>query len=104
MITVFGLILGTLTLMLRAVVMKKLWLWFIIPQFGLSPLTYGTAMGLSMFVSILTAWRSSSLAEIKDMRASDNKDHFDFILTNGLVHVGVLLFIWGFSWLIHSFM
>ena len=104
MITVFGLVLGTLTLMLRALVLKKLWMWFIIPQFGLSPLTYGTAMGLSLFVSILTVWKSFSIGEIKEMRGIEDKDHIDFLLTNSLVQAGVLLYIWGFSWLIHSFM
>jgi hypothetical protein len=40
--------------LLRAFVLTKLWLWYLVPGFGLAPLTLGYAYGLSLIAGYLT--------------------------------------------------
>lgn len=46
----------------RAFVGVKLWLWFVVPQFGLAPIPIVTAIGLSVLVGMY----SGSSAQPKD--------------------------------------
>jgi hypothetical protein len=39
--------------LLRAFVLRKLWLWFIVPQFGLDALSYPAAIGVALVWSFL---------------------------------------------------
>lgn len=41
---------------------SKLWIWFVVPQFGLAPLSINTAIGLSVLIGLY----SSQRAEPKD--------------------------------------
>jgi hypothetical protein len=39
--------------LLRAFVLRKLWLWFVVPQFGLDALSYPAAIGVALVWSFL---------------------------------------------------
>jgi hypothetical protein len=43
----------------RGFVASKLWLWFVVPQFGLAPLPIAIAIGLSTLVALFTPSRPS---------------------------------------------
>lgn len=46
-----GLVLLPLTMIWIGFVTTKLWAWFVLPQFGVKPLTLAMAVGLGLFVS-----------------------------------------------------
>ncbi len=50
-VAVFGLL--PASLVVSPLVLKALWGWFIVPQFGARPLTYVSALGLDLVFSIL---------------------------------------------------
>jgi len=56
----FLLIIGLTTgaILMEAVVVQQVWSWFIVPAFGLAPLTLVTAIGLSLLSTMLTNHRS----------------------------------------------
>jgi hypothetical protein len=56
-------ILLPLGIFMNAWMLTKLWAWFIVPQFGLAPLSYLGAAGLSIIVSRLTKQDLSSLVK-----------------------------------------
>ena len=59
---VVALLLAPLLIVLRGWVLSKLWLWLIVPTFGLRVLSVWQAIGLSVIVGVLT------------MKASDPDD------------------------------
>ena len=83
------------TMMYHAFVVAKLWAWFIVPTFGLDPLTLPVAYGLSLIASFLTYQHDFS---------SDNADfggHFSEGLIVAIVMPTVALF---FGFIVSSFM
>jgi len=102
MTIVIGFILGMVQLMLRAFVIKTLWLWFIVLQFGLAPLSYGTAMGISLFFSIVIGRNFLSRSQIEEAKLNPND--MEVISFNCLIQIIMLLSTLVFSWVIHSFM
>jgi len=58
-----------LEVFLNAWVITKLWSWFIIPQFGLSVLSYVNAAGFALFVGVLT---HQDLSEIQKKESDDS--------------------------------
>lgn len=42
------------TTMLRGLVLVKLWAWFMVPQFGVHPLTIPVALGIAAILYLLT--------------------------------------------------
>lgn len=54
-VIVAGLLLWIVPLIiLRGYVLVELWSWFIVPTFGLRPLTFAQALGVSLVVAFLT--------------------------------------------------
>lgn len=49
-----ALLISPLTVVLNGFVLCKLWLWFVVPQFHLAPLTIPVALGISVLVGMLT--------------------------------------------------
>lgn len=81
--------------MLRGWAMMMLWGWFIVPTFHLAPLTLVPAMGISLFVSLITL----SSPESEDKRSPTER--------TGMI-IGVNLFVplilVGAGWLYHLWM
>lgn len=47
-------IVSPIVLALRGFVLAQLWLWFVVPQFGVAPLKIPVALGISTIISMLT--------------------------------------------------
>lgn len=45
-------ILAAVAIILKVLVLKSLWAWFIVPFFGIAPLTFAMAFGFSLFATI----------------------------------------------------
>jgi hypothetical protein len=58
----FGLIAGLVTILAlwRGFVATKLWLWFVVPHFGLAPLPLHIAIGLSALIGLYHAYRPTA--------------------------------------------
>jgi ABC-type sugar transport system permease subunit len=57
--TALVLVLCLLPIAAEAFVLKKLWRWFVVPQFGLLPLTLPVALGFSLAARFLLGWCGS---------------------------------------------
>jgi len=102
---ILNLVLGTILLFLRAAIIKALWLWFIVAQFaGLAPLSLGTAMGLSLFMSVVISRKYFSMKELQEIKDMDNTELVQTTTSNFFVQIGVLLSTLVVSWVIHSMM
>jgi hypothetical protein len=92
-----GCIIGFLALpflmALKAVVVRDLWLWFVVPL-GVAALSFWHAMGLSSLVALLTH-------QIAKSEFEDEEHGWAFRLVTLVI---AYLFAWGLGWLIHSFM
>ena len=73
----------------------KLWGWFIVTTFVLTPITIAQAIGLSLVVGLLTS-------ELKMEEETDN--WFDKIITKFVFIVLMYAMILFEGWVIHSFM
>jgi hypothetical protein len=51
---------------LKGFVISKLWLWFVVPYFGLEPLSIPLAIGLGMIVSFVSNPRKENDVKIRD--------------------------------------
>ena len=51
---------GFITSLLQAFVAIQLWMWFIVPTFGLPPLGLVTAMGITLLISLLFKSRTDT--------------------------------------------
>lgn len=75
-------------------VITKLWMWFVIPAFGLQPLSIPLALGLGTLVSYF-AWRQ------KDSEVGETTK--DFIKAMMVIYIRPALFLligWIYSWFI----
>lgn len=68
---VFNIITSLAIIIFRGFVITKLWSWFVIPQFGLSPLSVSMATGLALLITLLTF--SISIADIKAIQEYANE-------------------------------
>lgn len=69
---------------------SKIWLWFIVAEFGVDPLSYRGAIGLSIF---------SSLFLLGVARESSVKNEESDVLTKVIVAVLTPLIILVFAWI-----
>jgi len=53
-------------ILIEAAVIQQVWEWFIVPAFGLAPLTLVTAIGLSLLLLMLTS-HATGLETIRDL-------------------------------------
>tara|TARA_Y100000310_G_C20644074_1_gene795597 strand:+ start:368 stop:670 length:303 start_codon:yes stop_codon:yes gene_type:complete len=75
-----------------------LWDWFIIP-FGLPPIGYAHALGLSIVLNFLIP-ADAILSKVNDIRKDQGESKWMFPITMGLRPPLTLLF----GWIVHSFM
>jgi hypothetical protein len=75
-------------------VLTKLWMWFVVPTFGLPMLTIPVAIGLALIVGFLThQMRQTNRDEEPLVQAASLFGH-------GFFNAGVILFM---GWVVHSF-
>jgi hypothetical protein len=98
---VLQILFGVLNTFLRGVLIKTFWGWFILTQFhGLPDLSIIGAIGLSLFVSAVSPWRSLSREEIGE----DRDDAVSRGLINSFLYFLACLFSLGVGWIVHSMM
>lgn len=71
-------------------VLSKLWLWFLVPIFGLQPLNITQAIGISIIVGFLTH-------QVDIKKGKDDKVKLFLVLINPFI---ILLF----GYIVHKFM
>jgi len=81
----------------KGFVFTKLWMWFVIPMFGLPPISIPMAIGLCLVAAFLT-----HQARISPPGASshDDLDQAAKLFGYGFVNAGVILFV---GWVVHAF-
>ena len=77
----------------RAYVMTVLWSWFVIPMFGLQPLTIAVAFGLCLFVALFSR-RTNSDEENEKMKS------WQYWAVNAVSPLAIL----GLGWIAKQFM
>lgn len=77
---------------LRATTLAQLYIWFIVPTYHVSPITPGTAYGITLLVHLMTYVIPPNRFKTKD------EDGFLITLFAGCV---ISAFALGFGWLIH---
>lgn len=92
--TVVALVLGAI---MGGFVLSKLWIWFMVPIFDLSPLRVVEAIGLSFIVNYMT---KTSLESNKTLEGPFLKELLKAFLQTLVMAVGFLLI----GWIIHLFM
>lgn len=78
--------------LLRAMVIRDLWLWFIAPQFHLAPLTLVNAWGLSLLIGFMTLQYQSS---------PKKEDDLAYSISVACYMILSPLMVWGWGGLIH---
>lgn len=101
---IFSLFLKILEIFIRGLLIKKLWMWFIVSHFGLIPLNIGTAIGISLIASSITVWKHYSPAEFAEARDLSIADNVRNSLLNSLLQGVSMLFVFIAAWLIHIMM
>jgi len=80
--------------LLRAFIITQIWGWYMVPLFGVAPITMVLAFGLACIVQLLTLNRAGLSAD----RVAENKDaeNSHAILSAASMLVATL-FIWGMA-------
>ncbi len=90
-----------LTLMWEGFVLTCLWAWFVVPTFGVAPLTFITAMGLMLVVGLMCVVSTNSAILFERYKEDKGKlQAWSLILSTKAVCPAILL---GFGYLIHLF-
>lgn len=85
------LILGFIIGLVKTIIIKKFWLWFIVYYFHVAPLSFWIAYGFSLFISILTPLKMCSQKdfdtneEIINNLALQLKNFFTWLFSLGLI-------------------
>lgn len=78
--------------MLRGWVLSVMWMWFVVPTFGLTPLSIPVAIGIGLILSFTTHQTNIS--------AKPKRDISDIASSA----VGYPLVLLGLAWIVKSFM
>ena len=87
-----ALFIGTL---LKAFIIAQIWGWYMVPLFGVAPITMVLAFGLACIVQLLTLNSAGLSAD----RVAENKDAdtYNHVILSALTIVFATLFIWGMA-------
>jgi hypothetical protein len=77
-------------------IISKLWLWFVVPSFGLPIISVATAMGLHLLVEIFIFRKSD--AELA-VRTGDKIADKDDVMASILFNFGAPAMLLGLGWL-----
>lgn len=105
MLHVLNIVWSVFNTVMRGVLIKTLWAWFIVSQFPQLPLiSVVPAIGFSLMVSALTPFKGLTLAEWEMHKESAKEDSLGMgLLNNGIQTLGTaVLFVSG--WITHHFM
>lgn len=98
----FNILYSIAVLVFRGFVIKKFWMWFIMPTFINAPaISIATAIGISLLVNIINPMRSLTKREVDDMKLYSSKDSFDLSLINTSAQLIIILFSLFMGWVIH---
>lgn len=78
----------TIGMIINSFVIYKLWLWIAVPVFKISPITLGSAFGISVIVSFLT-----QRTDTKKDENLNNTDKITKLLITNIVIAIVYLFV-----------
>jgi hypothetical protein len=96
-----ALLLGFANTLLRGVLIKSLWGWFVLTLFPTLPhLGVLAAVGLSMFVHSVSIWKTFTAPEIADKDA----DPSGTMVYNGVIYSITCLLGLFSGWVVHYFM
>jgi len=92
------------TLLVRSLTIQMLWGWFVCQQFSLPALTFPTAMGLSLLISVIIQNRYYLKSELDEMKDNSSEEDMYTSIHNTLLQVGSFLIILLVGWAIHSWL
>jgi hypothetical protein len=105
MITLLHFALSIFNTILRGLLIKIFWVWFVMSQFaGLPNISVLAAIGLSYFVFAVSPWKSSSFKEWQEDRDADKEEKKVFELYQTLGMTLVIVISLGVGWVIHALM
>ncbi len=105
MIHIFTFVWSIFNTVLRGYLVKTFWSWFLLPLFpNLPTLTVLPAIGLVMFVGVISPWHSPSKKDMKESMEGDSEDNVKYSLIIALSHTVVILASLGVGWAAHSLM
>lgn len=78
---------------LQGLVLSALWGWFVVPTFGLAPLSIPAAIGLGLILAFTTHQRN--------LAKEDKKDSAGTVIVNIVLHPLIVL---AFGWIVSLFM
>ena len=81
-----------LLVVVKGVVLKQLWLWFIVPFFGFPPLTCATAIGMAIMFAVLN--------HLPIWNFENHDEEFKYNITIGLKPLVLL----GLGYIVHLFL
>lgn len=105
MVHFFSLIMTLVNTVMRGLLIKIFWAWFIVSQFPNLPTIHVVpAIGFSMFVGAISPWKTLSA---KDFREASNTDdgerNLATVLNAGLYFLAIVISL-GVGWVVHSLM
>lgn len=79
---------------LESLIFSKLWLWFLVPIFGLRPITVAESLGILFVITFLKN------KNIKKLMEEDDREYIDKILDSFRSMV-LMIVLWGFGALLY---
>jgi hypothetical protein len=101
----FTLVLSLFNTVFRGYLIKTFWAWFIMTIFTTLPsIGLLAGIGLSLFLSSITAWRSMTIGEWEDVKGISAEDSSNLQLINGVFLAFALAVTLGVGWVVHHYM
>ena len=93
-------ILMTVSNIWRGVVLSRLWLWFIVPTFGLPNLNIATAIGISLILQYLTYRTPTHIKSEEHVQRGSST----MLKNTAIYSFAYPVFALIFGWIVHQFM
>ena len=92
---------GIFNMVLRGVIIKTYWSWFLIPVFNNIPhISTSQAIGFSFLVGIFYPMKSFSQKDLSEAKTSDAS----LGIVNGIIYTIAMAVSLFFAWIFHSIM
>lgn len=89
---------------LRGLLIKLYWAWFVVSQFPQLPLiTVPVAIGFSYMVSALSPWKGITAKEWEEIQNREKGDTLNLSLINSGMYTFAIAVSLGTGWLLHHF-
>lgn len=93
-----GLVVAVFSISLNGWVMRVFWGWFIVPVFGVDPITIPQAIGLSVIVGYLTRHLKNDDSYVPEGASAQDKVVYALVMS-----VVTSLFFLGMGYVVHLF-